>query len=534
MTKYILVIALLLFFVPSPASAQNQPEVVRDQLVVKYKDGQSPDDLKRVAQRREENRKRPVVGPILNTLENFALRVRGQKPPESKLSELEAINSRVGVLEEENLLPAVDDDIKVYRISGSSEEARNIYSSSASVEYSALDYRLAPPPLVPNDPYYPRMWNLTKIQADLAWDIAPGTREVLVGSIDTGIDYTHEDLPRDIINGRDFGSGDDDSMDTYPHGTQVAGIISAVINNNRGVAGISPNVRLLAVNVYAPDGLSSYFAVAQGTVYAADRGAKVIYLEVQSYPGLPCTDMPYLQEAIDYARSKGAVIVTAAGNFDSDARTISPASCTGQIVVGASNQKDQGKSYSNWGEPVDIAAPADSIITTSPGNTYTLYFGGTSAATPHVAAAAALLLSINPNLSADEVERIIKETGDPISTDKPIGGKRLNVYKALLAISNQVTPTPSTTVTPTPTPTPTSTPPSPTPTPTRVLIPTDINRDGCVGLADFERWRHRFVNNITAAGEPADVNQDGVIDLLDYNEWFSAMQTLPSEQLCRQ
>ena len=98
MTKYILVIALLLFFVPSPASAQNQPEVVRDQLVVKYKDGQSPDDLKRVAQRREENRKRPVVGPILNTLENFALRVRGQKPPESKLSELEAINSRVGVL----------------------------------------------------------------------------------------------------------------------------------------------------------------------------------------------------------------------------------------------------------------------------------------------------------------------------------------------------------------------------------------------------------------------------------------------------
>jgi len=141
---------------------------------------------------------------------------------------------------------------------------------------------------------------------------------------------------------------------------------------------------------------------------------------------------------------------------------------------------------------------------------------------------------MNPNLSADEVERIIKETGDPISTDKPIGGKRLNVYKALLAISNQVTPTPSTTVTPTPTPTPTSTPPSPTPTPTRVLIPTDINRDGCVGLADFERWRHRFVNNITAAGEPADVNQDGVIDLLDYNEWFSAMQTLPSEQLCRQ
>lgn len=518
--KRLLQISLLTFLLfllyPSAALAQ-QTNQTADQIIVKYKDGQSPAALEQKAEERTTRGKNPL-GTVLNTFENLGFRIRGETPPEQKLSQIENVKDRASVSSEKKILQQADPDIVLYKVSKDSKEASQDYSSLPEVEYAAPDYRLGPPPSITgvNDPLYPQMWNLQKIHANEAWSITTGSHSILIGSIDTGVDYTHQDLPRDIINGHDFGDGDEDSMDHFPHGTQVAGIVQAVMNNNLGGTGIAPNSQILAVNVYGTHPF--YSAVAQGIVYAADRGARVIYLEVQSYPGLPCTAMPYLQDAIDYARSKNAVLVSAAGNFDSDARIISPASCTGLIVVGATGHNDEREDYSNWGDPVDISAPAQDIITTGLNNTYDYYFNGTSAATPHVAATAALMLAVNPGLSPDQIERIIKDQGDYIQTDKAVG-RRLNVYRSVLAASTTATSTPTPTLAVTATPTPVS---------------ADIDRNGCVGQADFEQWKDRFLNNVyvSATGEAADVNHDGVIDLLDYNAWFVAMRTLPADKLC--
>ncbi|MBI2590901.1 MAG: S8 family serine peptidase [Candidatus Blackburnbacteria bacterium] len=516
--------------VPLPAFAQTtEKPVPANQIIVKYQEGQSPQDLSQAAAGRSQKAKQPLGG-IFKIFEDLNFRLRGQQQPEQKLAFLESVKQASGVSGEEKILEPANGNTYEYEVeAGTGKNAAENFSRLPGVAYAAQDFKMPEPPSVSvNDPFYPDMWNLAKIQANRAWESTTGSRDILIGSIDTGIDYTHRDLPADIINGHDFGDNDEDSMDEYPHGTEVAGIVGALLNNNEGLTGIAPSAHILAVKVYGND--TSYSAVAEGIVYAVSQGSKIVYLEVQSYPGLPCSHTPYLQEAIDYARSKNVVVVSAAGNYDSDATMITPASCNGVIAVGASGRADERRYYSNWGSPVDIAAPGEEIITTTLNNSYTRWFNGTSAATPHVAATAALMLAVNPTLTPDRIEQIIKETGDNISTDKPIG-KRLNVYRAVLTASGGSLPTPSPTPTSFPTPTPTLA--VLTPTPTLTPEPSDVNRDGCTGITDYDMWERHFLTNVTPVGDRADINGDGVLDILDYNEWFRAMRSLPGEKLCQ-
>lgn len=260
------------------------------------------------------------------------------------------------------------------------------------------------------DPYYPRQWHLPRIGAERAWEVSRGAPEITVAVVDTGVDSSHPDLSGRVLAGYDFVDGDSDPCDENGHGTYVAGILAAAGDNGLGVAGVAWRVRVLPVRVLDKSGQGYYSDVAAGIRYAADRGAKVINLSLGGGAYSRA-----LQEAVDYARSRGSLPVAAAGNGAAQSLDY-PAACNGVIAVGATDENDLPAPFSNRGGELDIMAPGVSILSAYPGNRYTS-MSGTSAAAPQVSGAAALLLSVNGALSANEVERMLlttaRDLGEP-------------------------------------------------------------------------------------------------------------------------
>jgi len=277
-------------------------------------------------------------------------------------------------------------------------------------------------------------WALVKVRADEAWVVARATNNFIVAVVDTGVDYTHPDLTGRVIVGRDFVNGDDDPMDEDGHGTEVAGIIAAT-HDGSGATGIAFGCRILAVRV----GLStvpilnikyiSVFDAAKGIRFAADRGAHVINMSFGAPGWLNglCWNWVY-DDAIAYARKKGCLLVAAAGNENTD--YASPAVLEGVVAVGGTGKNDARSSFSNYGPWVDIAAPAEDVYTTSFGGG-TVKVWGTSFAAPLVSGAAAVIWSMHPEWSADKVREKLIRTAKSIETDKPIGGRRLDLFEAV-------------------------------------------------------------------------------------------------------
>ena len=437
-----LLIAVLLFFgflfikSKETKNLENLPKksipkgttYVQDQIIVKYKDGVNPLDL------------------------------------EKKLKE-------IGVISQEKLYKDTNDSVlKRYFIfklkkGVSVEKIYEILNSFKEVENAEPNYIIHVQE-TPNDPNFQTQWGLKKIHAEDAWNISKGSKDVVVAVIDTGIDYKHEDLPADIIKGRNFAYGNDDPMDDMWHGTHVSGTIGELTNNGKGGSGANWDARLMAIKACDANGACQGSAFIQGIRYAADNNAKVINMSLAGTPS--CSASQAVQDAINYALEKKVVIVVAAGNDGQDASNYNPASCNGVVTVGATDNQDKRSIWSstgssNWGNRVDIAAPGTGILSTSPGGYRTA--SGTSMASPHVAGAAALLLSKCSNLAPREVRDFLVNNGDSISTDLPIGGRRLNIFNALNACSGGSTPTPTSSVSPTgsivPTPTPTPTPSTP-------------------------------------------------------------------------
>ena len=326
----------------------------------------------------------------------------------------------------------------------------------------------------PNDPLYSQQWDLAKIDMPDAWTLAHGSNNVKVAIIDTGIDYNHPDfVGRTIIKGSNYTTCPNterdrngfclvppgiDPLDDHGHGTHVAGTIGAVTNNSQGTAGINWNVSLIAIKSQDGQGSGEMSDVISGMVYAIDHGANVINMSLVSEGVLRCSTVPELQSTVNDGINQRIIMVIAAGNDNQDANNVSPPSCRGVIVVGATDQNDkrwigQTKS-SNFGPRVDVAAPGAGILSTSPGRGYS-FRSGTSMAAPHIAGVAALLLSINPGLTPQQIRDCLVNYADPISTDQPIG-PRLNAFKALNACSGLPQITPS------------QTPPSPTEPPKSV------------------------------------------------------------------
>ena len=305
-----------------------------------------------------------------------------------------------------------------------------------SVESVALDYVMEAM-FVPNDPYYSTPYPTSKdgnlaqwapqfIGAEQAWNATLGDPSVIIAIVDTGIDASHPDLAGKIVLTKNYVKGERAS-DSFGHGTHVAGIAAAKINNGTGVAGICGLCSLMSVKVLGADGSGLTSDVASGIAYATDYGARVINLSLGS-----SSRTAIIRDALDYASSNDVLPVVAMGNANSD-YVGDLAYWYSALSAGAVDQHGAKASFSNFGLQTDVTAPGVAVLSTMPTypvtlNTQYAYktnydaLSGTSMATPVVAGLAGLLLSKNPALTAAEVKGIIESAaGDGAAFDLTSG-----------------------------------------------------------------------------------------------------------------
>jgi len=270
-----------------------------------------------------------------------------------------------------------------------------------------------------NDPDVDQLWAFEAMKMGELYSalqlpaLAPAEKSLLV-ILDTGVDADHEDLKD---NYRSLKSKWDD--DPRGHGTHCAGIAAAVSNNKKGVASYSPDnnyVELSSIKVLNRMGMGNQRTIIKGIIEATDRGADVISLSLGGR-SRDAQQRAYTQ-AVKYANQAGAIVVTAAGNSNMDAKDYSPANATGIICVAAIDQELKRAEFSNRVNNVSmgIAAPGVGIYSTIPDDKYATY-NGTSMATPYVAGLIAVMKAIRPELSTEETYRILRGTG--IETQNP-------------------------------------------------------------------------------------------------------------------
>jgi len=308
--------------------------------------------------------------------------------------------------------------------------AMKVLRKNRNLKYVELDMAVAPA-LAVTDPAYGSSWELPKIQAPTAWDSANGNG-VTIAVLDTGIDSTHPDLAPNLVPGWNVYDNNSDTTDVHGHGTWVSGVAAMAANNAKGSAGVAWGAKIMPVRIADPNAYAYWSTVAQGIYWAADHGAKVVNI---SYNGVSGSST--VQSAAQYLRSKGGVVVVAAGNSGG---LESIAANDSLLTVAATDQNDARASFSSYGAYVDVAAPGVSIYTTTVGGGYA-NASGTSFSSPVVAATAALMLSANNKLTPADVDRILTTTSVDLGTsgyDQYYGFGRVNAAAAVLAAKQTV------------------------------------------------------------------------------------------------
>jgi thermitase len=322
--------------------------------------------------------------------------------------------------------------VEVVRVPGNAPDYAKAYGRDAAVAYAEPNAQ-AQAADVPNDPSFSLQWGLNKIRAADAWSVTHGSSSAVVAVLDTGVSLSHPDLASKIIASKNFSSSATVD-DVNGHGTHVAGIAAAATNNGVGVAGVGYSAEIENVKVLGDDGTGSYAAIAQGITWAADNGANVINM---SLVGTSASST--LESAVNYAWSKGVVVVAAAGNNANSTPTY-PAYYTNAIAVAATTDLDQLAPFSDYGNWVDVAAPGISIYSTIPSGYG--YKSGTSMASPYVAGLAAPLFSRLADTNGnghvnDEVRSQIQATADNIGVSG-IGSGRIDAYRAVTELGSTV------------------------------------------------------------------------------------------------
>jgi len=287
---------------------------------------------------------------------------------------------------------------------------------------------------VPNDPSYVSQWHLPRIQSPQAWGVTTGAASVVVAVIDSGIYGAHPDLTPKLLPGWSFVHGSADTSDVLGHGTAVAGTVAAASNNHIGVAGVNWASQILPLVVVDEKDNATYSNIAAAIQYAADHRARVINISL----GGP-NDSPALENAVNYAWAKGAVVIAAAMN-EGSAAPYYPAACGHAIAVAATDANDHLATFSNYGNWITLAAPGTDILTTTSGGGYS-YWNGTSFAAPVVAGVAALCLAINPALSSSALAAILGESADDLGNRNYFGRGRVNAFQAVTAARESLPPT---------------------------------------------------------------------------------------------
>ncbi|MEW6553441.1 MAG: S8 family serine peptidase [Actinomycetota bacterium] len=283
---------------------------------------------------------------------------------------------------------------------------------------------------VPNDTFYGQQWNLQGaygVGADEVWDLQRGSAGLTLAVVDTGLDYNHEDLLGRRSGGWDYYNGDADPWDDNGHGTMVTGMACANTDNGTGMSGLDWQARVMPLKALGAEGEGYLDTVVSSIYHAANNGAEVINMSLTSP-----TYSQALEDAVDYASSLGCVMVAAAGN-EGTSRLNYPAALTGVIGVGSTDEKGNRSWFSNYNPSVDLVAPGERIVGTSPNGAYALG-SGTSEATPHVSAAALLLLAEHPGSAPREVWRMLKDSARDLGSpgyDEQFGWGLLDIYGAL-------------------------------------------------------------------------------------------------------
>jgi serine protease len=433
-TLWLALASLPAFAAGTGAGTQDlQPIVETDRVIVKYRDAQ----------------------PALN---GMAARVADTST--QRKARLDRAGQQFGMMVRES--HALSNGAKVFRLDRRHNLtelrslAKEMMMRDAAIEYAEPD-RILMHSATPTDPRYTDQWHYYDTAGGLrlpaAWDISTGAG-VVVAVIDTGY-RPHADLSGQILPGYDFistaavgndGNGrDSDASDPGDgvtagacgggqpfsdqpsswHGTHVAGTVAARTNNGAGVAGVAYNAKILPVRVLGKCGgytsdIADAITWASGGVVAGvpanPNKARVLNLSLGGGGACSAT----MQNAINGARSRGAVVVAAAGNSAMDVSNASPANCAGVIAVAATGRTGGRARYSNFGALVAVAAPGGDgtsgvLSTLNSGrsgplaDTYAVY-QGTSMAAPHVAGVAALMLAANTNLTPDEIATRLKST----------------------------------------------------------------------------------------------------------------------------
>ncbi len=355
--------------------------------------------------------------------------------------------------------------------------AVELLSHNPNIKYAEPNYIVSADQLPgnPDDAYRSDLWGMhnlgqsggtagADINAPEAWSVNTGSQSVVVGVIDSGIDYNHPDLQNNIwsnpgetgvdgggndkatngidddgngyiddVRGWDFANNDNDPMDDNGHGTHVSGTIGAEGNNSIGVVGVNWHVSIMPLKFLNAGGSGDNAAAAAAILYAAKfkdaGGANLVRVTSNSWSGGKRSST--LQDAI---ANSGSLFVASAGNNGSN-QAVYPAGYSNAniISVAATDHNDNLATFSNYSSNwVDLAAPGVNIISTYPSNQFRS-LNGTSMAAPHVAGVAGLIMAASPGLSVSAVKNRIMNTVDPIAAlaGKMVTGGRLNAGRAV-------------------------------------------------------------------------------------------------------